>query len=217
MEENIFPEKMDYIRHYINKQDVEGLNTEISKWGITFEMCHHALTHASKLGYLFFVKYFVALGANVRFQDDYPVLLAAKHGHLEVVKYLVSLGANVRTNNDAAFQRVCEDGNMEMVMYLYEAGADIHLYESHAITCASYRGHLDVVFYLYERGADISRIHKDDKKYIVFREKMKNKIKERAQKKIYFWWIPICYDTNRDCGKRMMMKNLEKAKELGLF
>ena len=45
---------------------------------------------------------------------------------------------------------------------------------------------------------------------------MKTKIRERAQKKIYFWWIPICYDVNRETGKRMMMKNLEKAKELGM-
>jgi hypothetical protein len=44
---------------------------------------------------------------------------------------------------------------------------------------------------------------------------MKTKIRERAQKKIYFWWIPICYDITRECGQRMMQKNLEKTKELG--
>jgi len=72
-----------------------------------------------------------------------------------------------------------------------------------------------VVKYLYEAGADISEISEKHKKYILFCEKMKTKIQERAQKKIYFWWIPICYDLNRECGKRMMLKNLEKAKELG--
>ena len=45
---------------------------------------------------------------------------------------------------------------------------------------------------------------------------MEAKKKERAQRRIYFWWIPICYDINRECGKRMMLKNLEKAKELGM-
>jgi hypothetical protein len=53
-------------------------------------------------------------------------------------------------------------------------------------------------------------------RYISFCEKMKNKIRERAQKRIYFWWIPICYDVNREIGKRMMKKNVEKAIELGL-
>jgi len=37
----------------------------------------------------------------------------------------------------------------------------------------------------------------------------------KAQKKIYFWWIPICYNTTRNCGQRMM-KNLDKAIELGM-
>jgi len=32
----------------------------------------------------------------------------------------------------------------------------------------------------------------------------------RAQKKIYFWWIPICYDMNRECGKRMAQKTMDK-------
>ena len=35
------------------------------------------------------------------------------------------------------------------------------------------------------------------------------KIKEKnAQKKIYFWWIPICYDMSRECGKRMAHRNI---------
>ena len=75
-------------------------------------------------------------------------------------------------------------------------------------------GDLEVVKYLYEAGADISEISEKHKKYILFCEKMKTKIRERAQKKIYFWWIPICYDITRDCGKRMMQKNWEATYKL---
>jgi hypothetical protein len=39
--------------------------------------------------------------------------------------------------------------------------------------------------------ADMEKISEKHKKYILFCEKMKNKIRERAQKRIYFWWIPI--------------------------
>ena len=77
-------------------------------------------------------------------------------------------------------------------------------------------GDLERVKYLYEAGANISKISEKHKKYILFCEKMKTKIRERAQRRIYFWWIPICYDINRECGKRMMQKNLEKARELGM-
>jgi ankyrin repeat protein len=208
---------MDYIRHYINKQDVEGLNLEIQKWGITLEMCHHALTHAAKCGHLFFVKYFLNYGADPRFLEDSPVLYACENGHIEVVKFLVSLGANVRMKDDTTLRRSAQNGHIEVVKYLCEAGADIHLYNNSAVTWASWNGHIEVVMYLYERGADISNITYDHEKCISFCEKMKQNIRHRAQKKIYFWWIPICYDITRNCGKRMMEKNLDKAKELGLF
>jgi hypothetical protein len=75
------------------------------------------------------------------------------------------------------------------------------------------RGYFKLIKYFMEQGADTSEI---DSPYFLFYMKMQKKIRERAQKSIYFWWIPICYDLNRECGKRMMIKNLEKARELGM-
>ena len=38
---------------------------------------------------------------------------------------------------------------------------------------------------------------------------MEENKKERAQKKIYYWWIQICYDPEHPsgCGKRMLEKS----------
>ena len=49
-------------------------------------------------------------------------------------------------------------------------------------------------------------------KYFSFCQKMKEKILLRAQKKIYFWWIQICYDLDHPsgCGKKMAQRNLEE-------
>ena len=46
--------------------------------------------------------------------------------------------------------------------------------------------------------------------YSLFCEKMRDKIRIRAQKKIYYWWIQICYDLEHPsgCGRRMALKNL---------
>ena len=44
--------------------------------------------------------------------------------------------------------------------------------------------------------------------YFAFCQKIKEKKRIRAQKKIYCWWIPICYDLSRPCGQRMAQKNL---------
>ena len=47
--------------------------------------------------------------------------------------------------------------------------------------------------------------------YMEFCQKMVEKKRIRAQKKIYFWWIQICYDLEHKsgCGQRMAQKNLE--------
>ena len=42
-----------------------------------------------------------------------------------------------------------------------------------------------------------------------FSEYMYKTLRKEAVNKIYFWWIPICYDINRESGKRMRLKNYE--------
>ena len=46
--------------------------------------------------------------------------------------------------------------------------------------------------------------------YVAFCHKMQEKRRVRAQKKIYFWWIQICYDLDHKsgCGQRMANLNL---------
>ena len=100
-----------------------------------------------------------------------------KNGHLEIVKYLVSLGADIRSYND------------------------------YAVRWASRYGHLEVVKYLVSLEADIRSLTPKHQKYILFCQKMEEKKKERAQKKIYFWWIQICYDPETKVGKRMLERS----------
>ena len=47
--------------------------------------------------------------------------------------------------------------------------------------------------------------------YFTFCKKIQEKNRIRAQKKIYFWWIQICYDLEHKsgCGQRMAQRNLK--------
>ena len=47
--------------------------------------------------------------------------------------------------------------------------------------------------------------------YTAFCKRMEDKKRVKAQKKIYFWWIQICYDMEHKsgCGQKMAQKNLE--------
>lgn len=50
---------------------------------------------------------------------------------------------------------------------------------------------------------------------ILFRYKrFRRELEKKAAKKIYFWWIPICYDHNREVGQRMMHKSWTRFKAL---
>ena len=53
-------------------------------------------------------------------------------------------------------------------------------------------------------------------KPIFFWETMREKSRNRAQKKIYFWWIPLCYDMRRPSGQHMAKKFLETIDKLFL-
>ncbi len=50
--------------------------------------------------------------------------------------------------------------------------------------------------------------------YTTFCKKIEEKRKIRAQKIIYYWWIPICYDMKRECGKRMAQRSLKEYENM---
>ena len=116
-------------------------------------------------------------------EDKNQVLIrASSEGHLEVVKYLVEkCGADVRANNDWAFRRASENGHLDIVKYLVEKCGAVLLIPNPK----------------YER-------------YLIICERGEEKRRERAIKKIYFWWVQVCYDVKRSCGNRMMKRNYEE-------
>ena len=177
-----------------------------------------SLITACQIGDLSQVMYLVSQGANVRASDDLVIRYASEFGHLEVVKYLVSQGADVRASDDKAIIWASAYGHLEVVKYLVSQGANIRADNDSAIKNASFSGHLEVVKYLVSQGASITNLgdvyYEKVEKYLSFCKKMEEKVRIKAQKKIYYWWIPICYDVSRECGRRMAQKNLEEYTKL---
>ena len=149
-----------------------------------------------KSGDLEVVMYLVSQGADVQNRDNWAVREASKNGHLEVVKYLVSQGADVQAKDNWAVRVASQNGHLEVVMYLVSQGAD----NNWAVQQASANGHLEVVKYLVSQGAPTTAISKKAHQYLSFCKRMEQKKRIRAQKKIYFWWIQICYDMEHPCG-----------------
>ena len=138
------------------------------------------------------------------------LIIACQNGIFENVDYLVSKGANVHIEDDLPVQEASACGDLKIVKYLVIAGANIRTSNDLALRRSCSERNFEVVRYLCEAGADRSVISPEAERYLQLYERTR----VRAQKKIYFWWIPICYDTRRDCGKRMMIRNWEATKEL---
>ena len=101
----------------------------------------------------------------------------------------------------------CKNGDLEKVKNLVSLGADIRIGDDWAVRWASENGHHEMVKYLCSLGADISKITPKHQKYILFCRKMEEKIRHKAQKKIYYWWIQLCYNPETNVGKRMLEKS----------
>jgi hypothetical protein len=73
----------------------------------------------------------------------------------------------------------------------------------------------DIVEQVEEEGRDINEIFSAWFIDLYNRYKVvKKKSLERAQKKIYFWIIPIIYDITRESGRRLASKNYQKFLEI---
>ena len=155
-----------------------------------------AIQGASRNGHLEVVMYLVSQGANVQL----AIRCASMNGHLEVVMYLVSQGADIQAENNEAVQLASEYAHLEVIMYLVSQGANIRACNNFAIRCAERAGHIEVVKYLTSQD-NISETALNS-----FCKKMQEKVRIRAQKKIYRWWIKICYDLSHKCGKRFALR-----------
>jgi len=130
------------------------------------------------------------------------------YGRLDAVKCLVAHGADVSAMDDCSVAWAARRGHLSVVKFLVENGANIHMYNDEPLRWASAHGHFEIVkYFVTECGSNIQYVSDRCRAYIIFCQRMQQKTRVRAQKKLYFWWIERCYDLERECGKRMAIKN----------
>ena len=154
------------------------------------------------------IHFLVEKGADVTAFDNIALQSASKQGHLEVIKFLLENGADIHANHDFAVRWASGACHLEMVKFLVEKGADVNAGLENVR-----RGgerHFKIAKFLVEKGGDRSLLSEKSKEYVESCEK----VEISAANKIGSWWIPICYDVNRECGKRMMERSWERVKAM---
>jgi len=149
---------------------------------MTYDNAYDKAYMACRAGNLISLKQAVLDGFNPSDElQSWCLICAVAGGHINIIEFLISHNVDFRAGNDLALQI-----------------ADLH-------------SKMDVLRYLISLGAPTDMLSDQNKEYISFCQKMEEKNKIKAQKKIYFWWIQICYDLDHPsgCGQRMAQKNLD--------
>jgi hypothetical protein len=188
------------IRHLGPHDFIAAFNTAIKKGyinivkyiasiyvGINLEN-NGALYFALEFGQLACLKYLVSHGADIRTCADYALTIATHEGYLSIVKYVISLGVKADCVE-------CYDGDMIFGMLSYGDGEIFNIW-------------METFYYLMDKGGLITEL--TGKSY-VFATIYKRNIpirRNRAIKRIYYWWIRRCYGMSHPSGIRMAYRNL---------
>ena len=208
---------------------LNGREDEIS----LYDNAHHykvsdtIICHAAQYGHVNILKYMVEIGADLSVRNNYALCYAAVFNHIDVVRYIISTNEIDIDNDDyyddihTAVWYAAKNGHTDMIKTIHELidgsrylkvlGEDIY---TTAIYWAGHTDRRETIKYLASVGASTKFLTETQKRYMAFCKKMEEKKRIRAQKKIYFWWIQICYDMSRECGKRMANRNLSSFEEL---
>jgi ankyrin repeat protein len=96
------------------------------------------LITTTEYGHVRLIKVLLAIGADVRFQDDDALIWASMNGHTNTVKLLLTAGANVHAQDNNALTSASKNGHTDTVKVLLAAGANVYarnnqlfLYASH--------------------------------------------------------------------------------------
>ena len=166
------------------------------------------------------MRYLVSLGAGVvsGAVDSRCVVNALESGHLKLVRYMVSIGADICVGSvESILAAVCT-GNLEFVRYTISLGASFGgVSGGYLFVDAAEREDLKLLQYLTSR-ADIRAIVSESEystiQQFAARVRAAPDPRPRATRRVYFGWVPRCYDLARRSGRRARARNFREFRRL---
>jgi len=115
----------------------ESLNEKFTEDSDPIEDMNIGMMHQIKL-------WIESIGESFEDKDN-ALCICAEYGKTEFVKFLLAVGANVHVYNDYALRWASREGHTEVVRVLLAAGANVHAGIDYALRWASYYRHTEVV------------------------------------------------------------------------
>ena len=183
---------------------------------ITNKNLYIFINNAAKKGLNHVLYFLIQKNINIEEGRACPLECAIENGHLHTVQFLKENGIDIMQNAGFGFRIACRNGHLHIVKFFVQHGIKKEKVPHAIFTCLRLNI-FNVVEYLLPLFADEfynscfqNETLENYIRYLALKKKHQNK----AATKIYFWWIPICYDVNRPCGQRMMEKSWERVEKL---
>jgi hypothetical protein len=152
-------------------------------------------------------------GADIYADHGSALYWACGNGHFDVVKYLVEdKGFFI---DKGSIVNACTEGHIRVFEYLYHRSTPDNFAYSFFLNFVLRNGterHLLVAKFLMQKGGQLDE--EFDKDEVMRKIEAYEKKRIKAINKIGTWWIRICYDVNRECGKRMMERSWRRVEEM---
>ena len=87
---------------------------------------------ASEGGLVYLIPYFLAMGADIHYDEDASLVSAVRNGDALMVQTLLKLDANPRAQYDEPLKVATTSGHTNISRMLLDAGADVHSVSTHA-------------------------------------------------------------------------------------
>ena len=180
---------------------IHGLGFDKSR-----NFARYAASHESGLK---IIKFLHEKGIDIHLQNDKAFEIACQFGRLDTVKYLFEHGTNI---NGSGLQLASECGKFDTVHFLLKNGATYGSWVAALRACDN--GYFDICNLLLDYNVEMHSIPPKLMRYRTFAKKMMEKKRVKAVNTIGTWWIPICYDLSRECGKRMAEKSWKRVEAM---
>ena len=161
--------------------------------------------------------YLLGKGANIHADNESALDMAAGKGHLDMVRFLIE-EKGFKAGDNALVNAIVE-GHKNVVEYLQSKSSfsQFDPFLNHILEYGN-ETHFPVVKFLIEKGAKCREKFGSNKEILdrvnAYENKILHEKKIKAVNTIATWWIPICYDMSRDCGKRMAEKSWRRVEEM---
>lgn len=144
-------------------------------------------------------------------RNQHIFLTAIEYGYIDNVRFLLPRVERTSKHDLDALICACIYNFPFILQLLISNGFDPNQLSDRTIRSCDWTRKYEILWILYNHGVFcLSILCPKAKKYIEIRKRSEH----RAATKIYFWWIPICYDLNRECGKRMMNRTLDNIEAM---